>query len=38
MKRLSSTTQFKTEFLQPFTGCRKMLEKMPEKNKPVQAI
>ena len=29
--RLSFKTQFKIEFLLPFTGCRKVLEKMPEK-------
>ena len=28
-KRLSFMTQFKTEILQPFTGCRKVLGKMP---------
>ena len=27
--RLSFLTQFKIEFLLPFTGCRKMLEKIP---------
>ena len=30
MKRLSFITQFKIEFLLPFTGCRKVLGKMPE--------
>ena len=30
MKRLSFKTQFKIEFLLPFTGCRKVLEKIPE--------
>ena len=30
MKRLSSITQFKIEFLLPFTGCRKVLGKMPD--------
>ena len=29
MKRLSFITQFKTEFLLPFTGCRKLIGKMP---------
>ena len=29
-KRLILITQFKTEFLLPFTGSRKVLEKMPE--------
>ena len=29
MKKLSFKTQFKTEFLLPFTGCRKVLVKMP---------
>ena len=29
MKKLSFITQFKIEFLLPFTGCRKMLGKMP---------
>ena len=29
MKRLSFITQFKIEFLLPFTGCRKVLAKMP---------
>ena len=29
MKRLSFITQFKIEFLVPFTGCRKVLRKMP---------
>ena len=29
MKRLSFITQFKIEFLPPFTGCRKILGKMP---------
>ena len=28
MTRLSFITQFKIEFLLPFTGCRKMLRKM----------
>ena len=28
-KRLSFITQFKIEFLLPFTGCRKVLGKMP---------
>ena len=28
-ERLSFTTQFKIEFLLPFTGCRKVLGKMP---------
>ena len=28
MKRLSFITQFKIGFLLPFTGCRKVLEKM----------
>ena len=28
MKRLSFITQFKVEFLLPFTGCRKVLGKM----------
>ena len=28
-KRLSFTTQFKIEFLLPFTGSRKVLAKMP---------
>ena len=28
--RLSFFTQFKIEFLLPFTGCRKVLGKMPE--------
>ena len=30
MKRLSFITQFKLEFLLPFTSCRKVLGKMPE--------
>ena len=30
MKRLSFINQFKIEFLLPFTGCRKVLGKMPE--------
>ena len=30
MKRLSFTTQFKIEFLLLFTGCRKVLGKIPE--------
>ena len=30
--RLSFITQFKIEFLLPFTGCRKLLGKMPDKN------
>ena len=30
MKRLSFITQFKTEFLLPFTGCRKVLGKMSD--------
>ena len=29
MKRLSFITQFRIEFLLPFTGCRKVLQKMP---------
>ena len=29
MKRLSFITQFKTKFLIPFNGCRKVLGKMP---------
>ena len=29
MKRLSLITQFKIEFLLPFTGCRKVLGKIP---------
>ena len=29
LKRLSVITQFKIEFLLPFTGCRKVLRKMP---------
>ena len=29
-KRLSFITQFKIEFLLPFSGCRKVLGKMPE--------
>ena len=29
MKKLSFKTQFKTDFLLPFTGCRKVLVKMP---------
>ena len=28
-KRLSFMTQFKIEILQPFTGCRKVLGKIP---------
>ena len=31
IKRLSFITQFKIEFLLPFTGCRKVLGKMPAK-------
>ena len=31
MKRLSFITQFKIEFLLAFTGCRKLLGKMPAK-------
>ena len=31
MKRLSLITQFKIEFLLPFTGCRKVLRKMSGK-------
>ena len=30
MKRLSFITQFKIEFLLPFTDCRKVLGKMPD--------
>ena len=30
LKRLSFISQFKVEFLLPFTDCRKMLRKMPE--------
>ena len=30
MKRFSFITQFKTEFLLPFTGYRRMLGKMPD--------
>ena len=30
MKRLSFITQFKIEFLLPFTDCRKVLRKIPE--------
>ena len=30
LKRLSFITQFKIEFLLPFTGCRWVLQKMPE--------
>ena len=30
MKRLSFITQFKIEFLLPFTGCKKLLGKMPD--------
>ena len=30
MKRLNLITEFKLEFLLPFTGCRKVLGKMPE--------
>ena len=30
LKNLSLITQFKIEFLQPFTSCRKVLRKMPE--------
>ena len=33
MKGLSFITQFKIEFLLPFTGCRKVLGKMPERIK-----
>ena len=29
LQRLSFITQFKIEFLLPFTSCRKMLRKMP---------
>ena len=29
MTRLTFLTQFKIEFLLPFTGCRKVLRKMP---------
>ena len=29
MKRLRFITQWKIEFLLPFTGCRKVLEEMP---------
>ena len=29
MKKLSFITQFKIDFLLPFTGCRKVLGKMP---------
>ena len=29
MKRLSFITQFKIDFLLPFSGCRKVLGKMP---------
>ena len=32
MKRLSFITQFKIEFLLPFTGCRNVFGKMPGKN------
>ena len=31
MKRLSYITQFKIEFLLPFTGCRKVLGNVPDK-------
>ena len=31
MKRLRFTTQFKIEFLLPFSSCRKVLGKIPEK-------
>ena len=34
-KRLNFMTQFKIEFLLPFTGCRKVLEKMPGLGKKV---
>ena len=30
MKRVNFITQFKNEFLLPFTGCRKVLGKMPD--------
>ena len=30
LERLSFITQFKIEFLLPFTGCRKVLGKMPD--------
>ena len=30
MMKLSFMTEFKIEFLLPFTSCRKILEKMPE--------
>ena len=30
MKKLSFITQFKIDFLLPFTGCRKVLGKMSE--------
>ena len=30
MKKLSFITQFKIEFLLPFTGCREVLGKMPD--------
>ena len=32
MKWLSFITQFKSQFLLPFTGCRKVLEKMSERS------
>ena len=32
-KRLIFNTQFKIEFLLPFTGCREVLGKMPDKQK-----
>ena len=32
MKKLGFITQFKIEFLLPFTGCRKMLGKVPVRN------
>ena len=32
MKRLSFITLFKIEILLPFTGCRKVLRKMPDSN------
>ena len=31
LKRLNFITEFKIEFLLPFTGCRKVLRKMPER-------
>ena len=38
-KKFSFITQYKIEFLLPFTGCRKVLGKMPdEEEEPMQPV